>query len=179
MFMLDLQKAFDTTDHDILLMKLKCMGLKDVTVNWFRSYLINRTQVCNVGDVLSEAKEISCGAPQGSILGPLLFLLYVNDMPETLKCKLLLYADDSAILVSGKDTVYIEETLSKEINLVRDWLSDNKLSLHLRKTQSILFGTKRRLLRAVKITVNCAGKEIESKTSVSYLGVSQDPFLET
>ena len=114
-------------------MKLKYMALNDVAVNWFGSNLTNRTQVCNVGDVLSEANEISCGVPQGSILGPLLFLLYVNDMPGTVKCKLLLYAEDSAILIPGKETVYIEETLSKELRFVRDWLSDNKLSLHLGK----------------------------------------------
>lgn len=164
-------------DHDILLMKLKCMGLNDVAVNWFRSSLTNRTQVCNIGDVLSEAKEISCGAPQGSILGPLLFLIYVNDMPDTVNCKLLLYADDSAILVSGKDTIDIEETIMKELHFVRDWLTVNKLSLHLGKTESILFGTLLRLLRADKIKVNCAGKEIESKTSVTYLGVSLDQSL--
>ena len=130
------------------LMKLKCMGLNDVEVNWFRSYLNNRTQYVML--VMSEAKEKSCGVPQGSILGPLSFLIYVNDMPDTVKCKLLLYADDSAILVSGKDTAYIEETLSKELHSVRDWLTDNKLSLHLRKTESILF-RKCRLLKADKI----------------------------
>ena len=68
-----LAKAFDTVDHDILLMKLKCLGLNDVAVNWIRSYLTNIRQVCNVGDVLSEAKEISCGVQQGYILGPILF----------------------------------------------------------------------------------------------------------
>ena len=88
-------------------------------------------------------------------------------MPDTVKCKLLLYPDDSAILVSGKDTVYIEETQSKELHFVRDWLTD----------ESISFGTKRRFLRADKIKVNCAGKEIESKTSVIYLGVSLDKSL--
>ena len=77
MVMLELQKDFDTVDHDILLMKLKCMGLNYVAGNWFRSYLINRTQVCNVGDVLSEAKEIPCGVPQGSNLGPLLYTLMI------------------------------------------------------------------------------------------------------
>ena len=76
------------------------MGLNDVAMNWIISYLTNRTQVCNVGDVLSEVKEISCGVLQGSTLGPLLFLIYFNDIPDTVKCKLLLYADDSAILVS-------------------------------------------------------------------------------
>jgi hypothetical protein len=73
--MLDLQKAFDTVEYDILLMKVKCVGLSDEAVNWFWANLTNRTQVCNVGDVWSEAKEISCGVLQGSTLGPFLFLI--------------------------------------------------------------------------------------------------------
>ena len=72
--------------------------------------------------------------PQGSILGPLLFLIYVNDMKAAVQCKLMLYADDSALLVSGKDMSEIEETLSMELTSVSEWLTDNKLSLHLDKT---------------------------------------------
>jgi hypothetical protein len=89
----------------------------------------------------------------------------------------VLYADDSAILVSGMDTVYRKETLSKELHFVRDWLTDNNLSLRLGNTLVILFGTKRRLLRADKIRVNYADKEIEPKTSVTYFGVSRDQSL--
>ena len=83
----------------------------------------------------------SCGVPQGSIVGPLLFLCYVNDMSSSVICNLLLYADDSALFTSGKDPKVISETVSKELESCRQWLIDNKLSLHLGKTESILFGT--------------------------------------
>ena len=92
---------------------------------------------------MSETQTVTCGVPQGSILGPLLFLCYVNDMPISVQCKLLLYADDSALLVEGKDPNLIAETLSNELNSCRHWLIDNKLSLHLGKTEAILYGSKK------------------------------------
>ena len=145
MVLLDLQKAFDTVDHSVLLQKLKALGLDKSAVGWFHSYLTNREQVsCNEG-VHSEKKLITCGVPQGSILGPLLFLIYVNDMALAVNCKLMLYADDSALLVSGKEVVEIEEKLKSELESVSEWLCENKLSLHLGKTESILFGTKHNL----------------------------------
>ena len=94
MVLLDLQKAFDTVDHTILLNKLKWLGADDLTVQWFRCYLTGRTQVTDIGGTMSEPKGVTCGVPQGSILGPLLFLLYVNDMESAVRCTLLLYADD-------------------------------------------------------------------------------------
>ena len=91
---------------------------------------------------------MTCHKPQGSILGPLLFLLYVNDMEYAVICKLLLYADDSDLLVSGKDVNRIETILSNELQNVSNWLVDNKLSLHLGKTKSILFGSKIKLCKS-------------------------------
>ena len=88
---------------------------------------------------MSEPKGVTCGVTQGSILGPLVFLLYVNDMGSAVRCKLLIYADDSASIASGKNVADIETTLSSELEYVSNWLIDNKLSLHLDKTQSILF----------------------------------------
>ena len=109
--MLDLQKAFDTVDHEILCQKLSVMGV--VSVEWFRSYLSDRTQMVNVNNTSSDFQKITCGVPQGSILGPLLFLCYVNDMSMSIsgECKLMLYADDSAILYSHKDPRVISERL--------------------------------------------------------------------
>ena len=129
MVLLDLQKAFDTVDHSILLSKLKAIGLLKPAVNWFRAYLSDRLQRVEIGDVISSPAKVICGVPQGSILGPLLFLLYVNDMPSAVKCKLLLYADDSALLVSGKDVDVIQQILSSELQSIKEWLIDNKLSL--------------------------------------------------
>ncbi len=177
MVLLDLQKAFDTVDHVILLDKLGAMGLNKMAINWFRAYLTCRTQVTDVGGVFSSPGDITCGVPQGSILGPLLFLVYVNDMPAAVKCKLLLYADDSALLVSGRDIGVIEETLSSELYSVSEWLVDNKLSLHLGKTESILFGTKRKLKKQASLNVKCNGVSIQSSSTVKYLGIEMDQSL--
>ena len=171
MVLLDLQKAFDTVDHTILLNKLKWLGADDLTVQWFRSYLTSRTQVTDISGTMWS------GVPQGSILGPLLLLLYVNDLASAVICKLLLYADDSALIASGKNVADIESTLSYELEYVSNWLIDNKVSLHLGKTQSILFGTKRRLSTGVKLNVICNGNVIESKSKVTYLGVTLDQFI--
>ena len=94
MVTLDLQKAFDTVNHAILLAKMKALGMTTDAVNWFQSYLSDRQQIVDVNGILSNAKDVTCGVPQGSILGPLLFLIYVNDMPGAVKCKLLLYCID-------------------------------------------------------------------------------------
>ena len=153
------------------------LGADVLTVQWFRSYLTGRTQVTDIDGTMSEPKGVTCGVPQGSILGPLLFLLYVNDMASAVRCKLLLYADDSALIASGKNVADIESKLSSELEYVSNWLIDNKLSLHLGKTQSILFGTKRRLSTGVKLNVICNGNVIESKSNVTYLGVTLDQFL--
>ena len=101
--LLDLQKAFDTVDHNILLSKLSALGLIQTSVNWFKSFLTQRSQLVEVDGTRSETRNVTCGVPQGSILGPLLFLIYVNEMENAVNCKLLLYADDSCLLVSGKN----------------------------------------------------------------------------
>ena len=145
MVLLDLQKAFDTVDHTILLMKLEALGLNDSAVQWFRSYLLDRQQLVDVAGTFSSQTNIVCDVPQGSILGPILFLIYVNDMTAVVKHKLLLYADDSAILVHGKHIHEVESLLSSELETVSDWLICNKLSLHLGKTESVLFGSKHKL----------------------------------
>ncbi len=88
---------------------------------------------------------ITCGVPQGSILGPLLFLCYVNDMPISTKCKLLLYVDDGVLFVSDKDPRAVSDTLSKELESCNEWLVDNRLSLHQEKTEAMLCGTKRKM----------------------------------
>merc|ERR1712240_552541 len=125
--LIDLQKAFDTVDHEILCKKLKSMGIN--SIEWFQSYLGGRNQVIEANDTLSDAGIVNCGVPQGSILGPLLFLCYINDMSISLECKLLLYADDSALLISGKKPNEFAKELCRELSSSRNWLIDNKLSL--------------------------------------------------
>ena len=176
MCLIDLQKAFDTVNHDILLHKLKAMGANETTLTWFGSYLKNRTQLVEVSGTRSEFCKILCGVPQGSILGPLLFLCYCNDMETALNCTLLLYADDSALIVSSKHVPFIEDTLSKELSCLSEWLIDNRLSLHLGKTETILFGSKRRLRSFNKLSVKCNNVDIKSTSNVTYLGeiIDQD-----
>ena len=177
MVLLDLQKAFDTVNHEILLSKLSAIGADEGALKWFRSYLSGRSQVTDVDGTLSTKKPIACGVPQGSILGPLLFILYVNDMCTAVSCKLIIYADDSVLLVSGKSILWIEETLHNELDSVREWLTANKLSLHLGKTESILFSTKRKLCKTNQFNVICNGTLIDSKSNVTYLGLMLDQTL--
>ena len=175
MVLLDLQKAFDTVDHNILCGKLRQMGVG--SIEWFKSYLGSRKQLVNIDGINSEPGTVSCGVPQGSLLGPLLFLCYVNDMPISIKCKLLLYADDSAILVSGTDPKIISHILSNELDNANKWLIDNKLSLHLGKTESILFGTKKKLASVNNFHIQCNNTSIKSVKNVSYLGLTLDNTL--
>ena len=113
MILIDLQKAFDTIDHEIFLEKMKHLGFADSIIFWLRSYLTNRTFFVNIRKETSSPGELSCGVPQGSILGLLIFLLYVNDMPQAVGCDLLLYADDSCLAFRDNNINEIEEQLNK------------------------------------------------------------------
>ena len=177
MVLLDLQKAFDTVDHSTLIMKLEALGLSQGILRWFRSYLSDRQQLVDVSGIFSQPCMITCGVPQGSILGPLLFLIYINDMSAVVKNKLLLYADDSAILVSGKNRSTIEKELAEDLETVSHWLVDNKLSLHLGKTESIIFGSKQKLKQNKDLHITCNGQVINSTSSVKYLGATLDQHL--
>ena len=112
MILIDLQKAFDTIDHDVLLQKLYAIGFSKHTVNWFQSYLSNRSFLVNLGNNFSQPASVSCGVPHGSILGPLLFLQYVNDMLQAVKCDLFLYADNTCLVCEHKDINKTENQLN-------------------------------------------------------------------
>ena len=170
MVLIDLQKAFDTVDHGILLEKLSAIGVS--SLSWFHSYLENRTQCVEVEGIRSSLEALSCGVPQGSILGPLLFLIYVNDMHLSVGCKLALYADDSALIFSHADANVIADRLSKELSCCRGWLIDNRLSLHMGKTECILFGTSQRLGRVQNFQISCAG-QLGQFRQVSWCTVGQ------
>ena len=179
MVLLDLQKAFDTVDHEIMCQKLEVIGVQ--SISWFQSYLTSRRQLVNVNGVNSDMSEVVCGVPQGSLLGPLLFLIYVNDVTTSIdsNCKVLLYADDTAILFSHKDPCFISKKLSDMLESCHEWLVDNKLSLHLGKTESIIFGPKRKLnkIGPEDFNISCNGIKIEAQSSVKYLGIMIDQFL--
>ena len=116
--LIDLQKAFDTIIHDILQQKLYAIGFSKHSVNWFRSYLINRTFLVNLGNAFSQPACVSSGVPQGSILGPLLFLIYINDMSQAVKCNLFRYADDICLACQHKGINEIEKQLNKNFESI-------------------------------------------------------------
>ena len=172
MILIDLQKAFDTIDHSILLEKTKCLSFSESTIRWFTSYLSNRSFIVSVGKELSSRGKLNCGVPQGSILGPLLFLLYVNDMAQAVNSELLLYADDTCLFFMGKDSKIIGDQLNKDFNSLCEWFIDNKLSIHFgeEKTKSILFGTKQLLHKGKSLNIIYGDTEIKQHTKVTYLG---------
>ena len=148
------------------------------SVSWFRSYLSDREQCVDVNGHRSGFLKVSCGVPQGSILGPQLFLLYINDLSISMDCDLSLYADDSALIFAHKDPVFIADHLSKQLSSCKQWMTDNKLSLHVGKTEAILFGTKKRLNRVRGFQITCEGSVVSRVSNVKYLGVQLNENLD-
>ena len=145
--LVNFQKAFDSIDHQILLKKMSYLGFSKNAVTWFKSYLCERKFKISINTSYSSPANLLCGVSHRSILGPLLFLLYVNDLPQAVVSDSLLYADDTFIVFQHKSKIEIEKQLIKYFSSVCDWFVDNKLSIHFGqdKTKSILFGTKCKL----------------------------------
>lgn len=176
---LDLNKAFDTIDHEILLMKLACYGLNEGSLEWFKSYLSNRTQVCYVNGVYSKEEFITCGVPQGSILGPILFLLYINDLPKCLENSVgRLFADDTNMTFTGCNLETIQKEMTSDLENIFEWLCANKLTLNVLKTEFMLIGSRQRLATfeaSIMLPVN--GISLSQVPSVKCLGVEVDENL--
>ena len=176
---LDLKKAFDTIDHEILLSKLELYGFKGVSPNLFRDYLSDRTQVTVINNVNSETSFISCGVPQGSILGPLLFLLYTNDLPN---CNLLsdvrMYADDTNLTFASEDPNELFSSLTHDLGNLKQWLDSNRLSLNVLKTKRLFTGTRQKIsLLPSDPHMSVDGHSIERVNSCKCLGVQVDETL--
>ena len=128
---LDFSKDFDMVDHAILLLKLKSVGLDDNSLSWPHSYPISHKQITSISDTLSSSLPVTVGVPQGSVLSPLLFIIYVNDMPNVIKhCKIILYADDIVLYYSSTSANEIKKYVNKDLNLIFQWLADNLLTLN-------------------------------------------------
>ena len=180
---IDLKKAFDTVDHEILLKKLKMYGVTGLEHDWFTSYLDNRKQFCRVDGTSSDVKGINCGVSQGSCLGPLLFLIYINDLPSSLqKSHVSMYADDTAISLSSESIDDLQNDLSLDLLKLQDWLHANKLSLNVVKTQSLIIGSGPNIRKIesqpdAPPSFSIGDQDIEMITNTRYLGVQIDSKL--
>ena len=132
---LDIRKAFDTVNLQILLDKLHCYGIGDGELLFFRSYLQNRTQCCSVNGQISTLQTVTCGVPQGSILGPLLFIIYMNDLPAFVQeVNITMYADDKSLHKAFRTSHELKEEIIPTFSKACKWLRNNKLSLNTVKT---------------------------------------------
>ena len=143
---LDLKKEFDTVNHHILLSKLHIYGITGFYHEWLSSYLDNRTQKCVLNGSLSEVCTLKCGIPQGTILGPLLFLLYINDLPNCLShTEPRMYADDIHLTYSNGNIHSIQSSQNEDLLNINRWLTTNKLMLNRTKTEFMLIGSRQKL----------------------------------
>jgi len=174
---IDLAKAFDTVDHTILLDKMSNYGIRGMQLQWFHSYLLNRTQRVSCNGALSKVGLITHGVPQGSNLGPLLFLLYINDLAQiSTTLHLILFADDTNIFYSNKSHTVLTEVVNRELILLSSWFLANRLTLNVDKTNFIYFKSYRKI-KPVTLTLNIEQKPIIQADSVKFLGVFLDQHL--
>ena len=155
MILIDFQRAFDTANHDILIKKMEFIGFSEETTKVLKSYLLHKKFKVRINNTFSEPGNLLCRVPQVSILGPFLFLLYINDMPQSVDCELLLYADGTCLIFQHKDITEIETTLNKNFRMLCDCFVDNKLSIHFGedKTKSILFGSKNKIKNSKPLNI--------------------------
>ena len=175
---MDLRKAFDTVNHKILCSKLSVYGIKDANLEWIKNYLNNRSQKTKVNGSISDSLPVECGVPQGSVLGPLLFLVYVNNMSKCLQhIEHCLYADDTVLYISGNDFDTMVSTLQEDLNRYFQWCCKSCLTLNVKKTKYVIFGTRQRTknIKTFELTMN--GTKLFKEPFYKYLGITLDSHL--
>jgi hypothetical protein len=184
---LDMKKAFDMVDHDILLDKMYKAGIRGVCNSWFESYLKERKQQVKLYNILSNEGQVKYGVPQGSVLGAVLFIIYINDLCEgNLNGKVTTFADDTALSYENKYVDIIKEEIEADLSRIRIWLTKNRLALNVLKTNFIIFQLKNHpnVLSSIKyhdydclLHVNCKCSSIPQTKSIKYLGIILDMNL--
>ena len=174
---IDLEKAFDTVNHQILCNKLNYYGFRGKFNNLLKSFLSNRKQFVSINGFDSSHLEIKCGVPQGSTLGPLLFLLYINDLRYSWKYSTVShFADDTSIIYSSNHLKTIETNLNFDLKCVPEWLKSNRLSLNVKKTKLLFFRSKYKTIQE-NISIKIQGVRINPSSHVKYLGIFIDEHL--
>ena len=174
---IDLKKAFDTVDHSILLNKLYYYGIRGKPLDLFRSYLTNRSQYVKVNGVSSSMGAVRHGVPQGSVLGPLLFLLYINDLHCAIRYSTVHhFADDTNLLSVSKSPKILKNRMNKDLHFLWNWLNANKISLNATKTEYVIFKSPTRDLD-YEIKLKIGGERLFPSNYIKYLGVQLDSNL--
>ena len=164
-------------NHNILLMKLEYYGIRGTALDWFKSYLSGRKQYVSVNGSNSSHLSFTCGVPQGSVLGPLLFLLYINDLPlASSKLSFYLFADDTNIYNEAESLKQLQSVVNKELKKVKKWLDVNKLSLNIDKTNFIMFKSPQHTCPE-SVNIKIGKLPIKQNCYVKFLGVLLDESL--
>ena len=175
---IDYRKAFDTVNHQILLHKLYYLGIAGMTYNWLADYLTNRYQCVVANGVASPDLHIVCGVPQGSILGPLLFLAYINDMPRVIQnCTVCLYADDAVLYADGRTFAEAGGLVQGDLDRMGKWSDDNQLTVNIKKTKCMVFGAHKTFDMRSLPDIRLKGQTLQFVDLFKYLGVLLDKKL--
>ena len=175
---IDLKKAFDCVNHDLLLCKLRNIGVSEECLPWFADYLKGRFICTSLNSNLSTPLPISFGVPQGSILGPLLFIVFINDLFRYAgNCSIQLYADDTVVYFSGNDVDNIQTELNNSLFIIHKWMCSNKLTINFDKTVSFLIGSRHMLNKHDKLEILINNIPIQQVDHVKYLGFVIDNRL--